>query len=343
MKGLGCMMALLLCSSPTKVGAETLESNDALGRWWQSIETQFDSFAESRKIVPPTPIKVRWRAREVLTKPLENDLLDLIAADLNLDGKSELVGLTSKELLVISQYRGLVGVRSRVALPAVPSSLGSRDTIGELTAKVVDGVMTIRARTSEQGVGGIYQFENDALVLKSEFLGYPVCEDGEIEAAPGRNYFAGATARWPEGAFALKPSVYTVQCVSTVDSDGYPSRYSSQVETNGSLHVLCTSDRGACQSETIEQAGAGYAHLITDADQDGSPEVVVTGAGAFGASDRVTVMSYGEDGLVSVFEKDFDAGVVALAAADLDGDGALEIIAALRVPGGGQVVLWLLN
>jgi len=86
------------------------------------------------------------------------------------------------------------------------------------------------------------------------------------------------------------------------------------------------------------------AFAIADVDHDGKPEVIASGDGAPGDPDQIAVYSPrgGAPGK-PVYRRKFTGGVAGVVAADLDGDGDLEVVAAVRLPGAARVDLWLLD
>jgi hypothetical protein len=80
--------------------------------------------------------------------------------------------------------------------------------------------------------------------------------------------------------------------------------------------------------------------------RDGGAEVLASGARAPGDPDTVTVHSLPADGGKPgkpLFKKSFTGGIGGLTADDVDGDGDLEVFAAVRLPGSERVDLWLLD
>jgi hypothetical protein len=335
----------LLLTSEARAEAEV--PKDPLTSWWERINETLDKVAEPYKIVPPTPVKVRWHPREIWSGELSGEVVDMLAVDLRGVGKGELVALTDKELVVFSRLRGLFDIRMRAALPKKPALLRSRDAIGSLSAVVArDAPLTLRARTSEQAMGGLYQFADGALGLVSEFAGYPLCEQGTIQAAPGRNYFDGKRASWASSEQKKKllgESLYSVRCTSSPDPTGRSAEYMSEVSIAGELRVHCSGEAAHCQSFEREHAGVGDAHLVADVDNDGYPEIIHSGRGAAGAGDNLFVLSHDQTITNPSFEMAFQGGIVAIAAGDFVGDGALEVVAAVRKGGSKRVSLWLLN
>lgn len=339
-------LLVVLASLTAGSSSAVAGTQDPLESWWRRINEALDKAAEPHKIVPPTPVTVRWHPRVIWSGELSGELLDMLAVDLGDDGKNELVALTSKELLVLSRKRGLFDIRIRAPLPKKLASLRSRDAIGSLSVVHRPGKsLTLRARSSEREFGGAYQMVDGALALISEFVGYPVCHQGTIGAAPGRNYFQGSRASWPnDKKKPLAETLYSVRCTHrAIDPTGHAAEFLSAVSTAGELHLRCTGEAAHCQGLERVYQGVGDAHVIADVDNDGYPEVIHAGRGAAGADDSLVVMGHEDTGSSPLFEQTFPGGIVALAAGDFAGDGAQEVVAAVRKTGSKRVTLWLLN
>ena len=117
----------------------------------------------------------------------------------------------------------------------------------------------------------------------------------------------------------------------------------SAVSTTGELKIYCEGDAGHCQSQEKVLEEVGDAHLVTDVDNDGLPEVFHSARSAPGAGDRVLVMGPGPATAAPLYQKEFQGGILAIAAGDFAGDGALEVVVAVRKGTSKRVTLWLLN
>jgi hypothetical protein len=320
------------------------------------LTVALEEVAAPYKIVPPTPVAVRWHPRQIWSGDLAGDLVDMLGVDLGGDGKSELVVLTGEELVVFSRVRGLFDVRMKADLPPKLSTIRPRDTMGSLSVEqATDSKITLRARSSERALGGTYQLVDSKLVQVGDFRGYPACGQTMIMAAPSRNYFLSsrityqldqtpAGAQKPKRARDFADALYSLRCSQgLVDPQGRKAEYLSAVSTDGELQLFCDGDANHCQAQEGVLSEVGDAHLVTDVDNNGLPEVIHAARTAPGERDRVVVRNMQPDAPALVFERDFAGGIVAIAAGDFAGDGALEVVVAVRKGTSKRVTLWLLN
>ena len=106
----------------------------------------------------------------------------------------------------------------------------------------------------------------------------------------------------------------------------------------------CAANGTLCTSHAVHKyKDYGAAFELADVDRDGTPELIVTGAGARGDADAVKVIALGGDAKKGLFRHAFTGGVVGVAALDGDGDGAQEVVAAVRLAGATRVDLWRVN
>ncbi len=163
-----------------------------------------------------------------------------------------------------------------------------------------------------------------------------MCPGERLALSPGRNHF-GDPAQ----------PIYAVRCrADLVDRDGAPLRVRATL-VGAQLDVVvesCPAPGAPCTPRASHSySDYGAAFELADVDRDGTPELIVTGAGARGDADAVKVIALGGDARKGLFRHPFTGGVVGVAALDGDGDAAQEVVAAVRLAGATRVDLWRLN
>jgi hypothetical protein len=221
-----------------------------------------------------------------------------------------------------------------VAVPAEPPPIRPRDAVG--AAVVVPGARAeLWARASTSARGARYVLDGAGLREVGPVTGFPVFAARSLELVPGRNTFAG-------GAGA---ALHGVRCRDDlVDPQGRALRVEAVLTSDGMLGVVVSSERAA--PRRIDVTGVGTAFEVADVDNDGRPELIHAGAGAPGDADALAVHSLPASGVVldkPVYRRGFSGGVAGVVAADVDGDGDVDVLAAVRLPGAQKVDLWLLD
>jgi FG-GAP-like repeat len=345
LRGLLLLLAVLVLAAG-RAAASAPPARGFLGEVLAEAATRLDRAAAERPPVlrPPTPIKVRWRARRLTSIDLGAPLIDLAAGDLDGDGRAELVALTTRDVVVLGvRGRRDLAEIARAPLPAELPPVQPRDPVGAVEiVRPPGGVVEIRARASTAGRGARYALVGGELREVGAIAGFPACGDRTADLVPGRDYFGGdGPAR-----------VYAVRCRDRlVDAIGRPLTAEGTLGPGGALDlrvaVRCPPGDAACPAERhLAVPGVGIAFAIADVDRDGRPEVIASGDGAPGDRDQVAVYELPAAGAAvgkPVYQRHFTGGVTGLIAADLDGDGDLEVVAAVRLSGAARVDLWLLD
>jgi hypothetical protein len=293
--------------------------------------------ANAPKLTPPTPVTVHWHAQKLGSIDLGATLVALAAADLDGDGKAELYALTARDVVAIKVRNHALDEAGRVVYTGELASPASRDVVG---TAIVDGD-AIAATASGWARGMRVRWRGNQLVGELVEAGFLLCPGERAQLAPGRNYFGGTGGA---GAGAI----FTARCRDDmVDAVGHPLHARAALSTAGRLDIAVERcDAGAPCVPTgakHELANVGVAFEIADVDRDGTPEVIHAGAGAPGDADAVKVVELGGDPKKPVFRKSWSGGVAAIAVADIDGDGVLDVICAVRLVGATRVDLWRLN
>lgn len=340
----GLAAAVPAAASPQ---AEDQHDSSFLGDLLARVRSALDEAAASRAPQPPSPVPVVWRPRKLASFNFSAPLLGLEAADLDGDGGDELVALTADEVAVLD-FGDKPRAVARAPLPSRPALVRSRDPVGSISVEVGDDAAIVVARSSEQAVGARYRFAAGTIEAVADAPGYPLCRGVSAELAQGRNFFEGATLVWSRGGEPppVAKSFHAAECRGHVGPAGYPIETFAVVDTNRALRVVCAHRGEACAAEVLAAdsvTAAGVAFEIADVDRDGKLEVIATRGQAPGKRDRVRVFAVVDGVKKMVFDHWFQGGVVALSAADINGDGSLEVIAAVRLLGANRINLWTLN
>ena len=307
--------AVVAASAPVHAGG--------LARLATEVRVRLDqaSAAHAPVRVPPVPVSVKWRPVRVGSFELGAPLVALAAANLDDDkAHGELYAITAREVIAFSVANGKATELARVAFAGELAVPAPRDVVG---AAAIDGdalVASVSGYTRALRV----TWKGGQLIGEPGPIGVPICGKELAKLAPGRNYYL-------EGG--TTPS-YAGLCRDVIDREGVPRHVRATLAATNKLAVAI--DGGALR----EYPAVGVAFEIADVDRDGSPEIIVSGAGAPGDEDAVKVMTLPDD--KPLVRKAFTGGVVGVAAA-LDGAGPLAVIAAVRLVGATRVDLWRLD
>jgi len=307
--------------------------DDYFARLAAAVRSGLEDAASARAptLVRPVPIKVTWKAVRVGSLDLGAPLVAMTAADLDRDGKGELYAVTSREVVAYALEPRRVTVLGRVAFTGAPAVPAPRDVVGTAAIEGTELVAGVSAWATELRVS----WQGTALVGQPGAPGFLVCPGERAVLVPGRNHFGDPLA-----------PLLGVRCrADLVDAEGHPLRVRAAL-TAGKLAITVErcSASGACQpAATHEYKDYGVAFEIADVDRNGTPEVIVSGAGAPGDPDAVKVIPLGGDDKKGAFRYRFNGGVAGIAVIDSDGDGAMEVIAAVRLVGATRVDVWRFN
>lgn len=325
-------LAVLAASSPVRAG----DVRDFLA----DLTARLEAAAAARRPTPPVPVAVRFRDRRLASLDVGAPLLALAGAPLDDSPGAELIVLTAREVLIVKPLAS-APVLARAPLGGEPAAPRPRAPMGTLALEATPAGLAIVARSSDQADGVVLVLEGGALVARERRPGFPLC-GGVAELVPGKARFAGDRMRWPGAPPLAVPAEFAAAACFTGLRDplGYPRLASGVLDDAGRLALSCRGPDGPCPGPASGEAlAAGTAFAVIDLDRDGAPELARTRASGPGDLDEVVVLDAGGERT----RRRFHGGVVGLVAADLDGDGADELVAATRFLGSHQVTLWTLN
>lgn len=324
----------------------------------------------------PVPIAVRWSPRRIATLDVGGALGALIGADLDGDRVPELYAVTDQAIIVYRLEGAKVRELARLAFPGEQAPIRPRDPVSTVAVDAAAGELMAGSSSYARSVRARWQ--GGALTVLEELDGLPLCAHQRGALVRGRNYFAesarpgaeaargsgdgrgdlraggpaepSVAAEWKgkdggkDGKDAKDVGFYGQRCRDEVPlAEGLPARVVARLGVVGPLQVMVQPRcEGACPPRHYEVTGVGVAFDVGDVDRDGRVDVAYAGAGAPGDPDAVRVVPV-TDPRRTLFRRAFTGGVAAVALVDLDGDGAAEVIAAVRLPGSPRVDLWRLN
>ncbi len=319
----------------------------------------------------PVPVAVKWSPKRIATLDVGSALGAMIGADLNGDKAPELYAVTDLAVIVYALSETKVREVARLPFPGEVAAIRPRDSVA--TVAVDAATKELMAGSSSYARSVRLGWKGNALVVLEELPGLPLCAHQRGQLVPGRNYFGEGGARadaspaspsrpmGPSSATQLaaaewrksgkdggkEQGFYGQRCrEEAVLSDGASARAVARLSLEGGLRVTVTArgeaGRPALPATSYEVSGVGVAFDVGDVDRDGRIDVAYAGAGAPGDPDAVRVVPV-SDPRRTLFRRAFTGGVAAVALVDLDGDGAHEVIAAVRLPGSPRVDLWRLN
>lgn len=350
-----CTLAIALLAT----AARAEPRDDYFSRLTAAVHAGLDQIVAARppKLVPPVPVNVKWKAVRMGSLELGAPLVAMTAGDLDGDGKAELYAVTTREVIAVGLVGGKPKELGRVAFAGEPAAQHPRDAVG--TALLVERTPAGGAPAGGAGVASAARelvaaaspwaqelrvsWNGNQLVGLAADPGFLVCPGERLALVPGRDHFGD-----------LSMPVYGVRCRGDlVDAEGVPLRVRATLvgaapagATPGGPAPAGTTlsvtvekcRRAACTpAATSEYKNYGVAFEVADVDRDGTPEVIVTGAGAPGDPDAVKVITLGKDAKKGLYRKSFTGGVAAVAVADG------HVIAAVRLLGATRVDLWRLD
>ncbi len=227
-----------------------------LAELFRELGATLDAVIAERVPRPPVPVQVSWRDRRIGSIDLGAPLLAVTAADLDRDGKAELVALTTREVVLLAVRERALVERARALLGGEPAPVRPRDPVGVLAVDAAaDGGAVLVARSSERADAVRFGWRKGRLVELERRAGFPLC-GGSMELAPGRNYFTAASAQvGGERLLAPLPAeFFSALCTGPmVDARGGRIVVAALVDLDRVLHVRCRTAAGReCAAATVK-------------------------------------------------------------------------------------------
>ena len=277
------------------------------------------------------PVVVQWKAEAGLGRA-RSPLVALVAGDLDGDKRAELYAVTARHVIAFTLRSGRLVELGRVAFAGDRVVPAPRDAVGTAVFENGELVAAVSGFASELRATWQVQQGKRVLVAQPGGPGFLVCPGERAQLVTGKNHFT--------------TSSYAVRCrADLVDRIGQPLRVRAELALTGKLAVALES----CVANTCkvvgghDYTGVGVAFDLADVDRDGTPDVIASSASAPGDPDTIKVHSLGSDPKKPLYRKKFTGGVAGLTSLDSDGDGAVEVIAAVRLAGATVIDLWRLN
>lgn len=256
---------------------------------------------------PLTPLRLLPSALVLLPTPTAA----LAAADLDADGRDEVVVLTDRELQIFSPTGTLLARRSLRELPATATPC--REPYGVLT---VAGAR-VAYFSGRQGHGEWVELQGRQLIPVGP-LDHPVVT-------------AGATrleGTWTPGQNTFRLPALPAPVVHAATFLGATGAQLLAVMPDGTGSWLWLDSARA----PVPLASLGAASALVDLDGDGHPELATTSADFLPRPDAVRVTDAGQTVL---WEVPLERGrILQLVPADLDGDRQPELVAGVWLPDG---------
>jgi hypothetical protein len=316
------LLAVTLSAAPAS-------ADDAfVGRIAKRVRERLDALVAARapKLVPPTPIAVKWRDAKLGDRELDAPLVALVGAELDGDRKSgELYAVTSRAVIALGFRNSRIVELGRVAFTGERAVPDSRDLVG---TAVVEGNEVVAASSSWVNELRV-SWNGKNLVARQGGPGFLVCPGERLQLVQGRNHFTN--------------DLYNVKCRELVDKAGQKLEVRAELAITNKLTVTvkrCVPPAACTETGRFEYQKVGVAFDIADVDTDGTPEVILTEAFPAGyANDVARVITLGGDERRGLFRtKPLSSGIAAVTYVDSDDpDARQEMVLARRQVGSTRV------
>jgi len=268
--------------------------------------------------------------------------LGLAVADLDGDDRSELLLLSRRTLEIHRLGAEATEVVARLRLMGVArAATRSRDPIGTLVVAPPgeDGTRHIAIRTSDHAQGMVVSYDGRELSLESTFTDFPIRWEDELECTTlraGRNAFGTAPAPCRSLGSSSVVSPYFTSVRERIYRPNAPSAVLSGTVRADSSVTLSWNDRRVA---TIGPFGTALA--ITDVDDDGGAEVLLSSDTDPWAGDELTVVRFDPNGIDSTREGlgRIGGSIWFATSGDVDNDGFRELVAVAQMPRAAELLV----
>lgn len=320
-----------LAPRPTRIGGVLLRA---------AIDAQLRTFVGGRQRVTDRTLAAR-------SVPLPSKgYAALAGSDLDGDGTAELVFATPAGVEIARLARGgaSAAIVARASWPEVPrAAVPSRRFLA--VAAPADRAVLLRTSAHAKAIEVRLDGGAAALAAVDGPCGadaYPLADGCAVPAA-GRDYFRAQIAGREDRGVVPDPSpasFYARVSDAVRQPNGAMLAFEAVATARGRLATRVGAQRDAA-------AGFGAALAMADLDGDGMPELLASSDASIGAGDRISILRVRPTGtVVSIWQSEPLAGSVLIAAsADVDGDGAPELLAIEEPPLGTDAParLWVVR
>lgn len=268
--------------------------------------------------------------------------LAMAVADVDGDDLTELIMLSDRALEIRSLRQGQANVVAQLKLAGLPrAATRSRDPIGMVVVgpPEADGLRKMALRTSDYSRGIIVRYDGVELQLQGTVTDFPMQWETELECTtmtPGRNTFG--TAATPCGSLEETPSVppFSAAARESIPRPGAQEAVAAaRVLADGSVSLSWN------DAVVARVSSYGTALAISDIDDDGVAEILLSSDRDPGRGDELTVLRLSQEGLVAGRERlgDISGSVWVAGAGDADNDGLRELLAVSQTSRGAELLV----
>ena len=317
--------------------------------WREAVEPEQrvigEVFARAR-----VDAELRWYLGALPRRPLvmtsvaleERIYLGLAVADLDGDDRTELVLLSPRSLEIYRLGAAQVAPVAQLRFTGLPrAATRSRDPVGTLVVgpRGADGSRPVALRTSDQAQGLVASFDGTELQLVRTLSDFPIRWENELLCTtlrPGRSAFE--TAPTPCDSLGVTTIVppFVGSIAERVPRPATPPASLDVTALADGMITLAWDDR-----PPVSIGPHGTALAVTDVEDDGLPEVLLSSDGDPWTGDELTVVRPDTDGAGVAREAigRVDGSVWVAGAGDIDDDGLRELLAISQAPAAAELLV----